>query len=123
MLIFHHALVALILLVKDTGVVLRVLLGLVVLRPMILTTLMVALLVMDILVASPEALHPKVEEIILPEMAESLVEVTGDLKIHFTLGNSDRLTGSHARCRINYTYRLSPGSSSRTLMFHFSVLY
>jgi hypothetical protein len=73
---------------------------------MILTILMVALLAMAILVASLEALRPKAEEeIILPEMVESLVEVTGGLEIiSSNAWRHRRLTGSRwSLVESNYT--------------------
>jgi len=89
-----HAWVALNHQAKDTVVVLRVLLpGLVVLRPMMLATLMAALLATAILVVPLEALPPKAEETMLLEMVESPEEVTGGLKTYLNamLGGNDRL--------------------------------
>jgi hypothetical protein len=84
---------------RSTAVVLRVPIpGLVVLRPMILTILMVAMLAMAI----PVALRPKAaEETTLPEMAESLGEATGGLENY-----------SHAwRHRLTVSWRSHVGSN------------
>jgi len=117
-MIYRHAWEVLNHRAKDTVVVLRVpLLGLVV-HPMILITpvLTAALLAMAILVAPLEVLRPRAAgETILLEMAESLEEAIGDLKISL----AQRL----AAATLNRGIEHQPTVSSQLIYLEFYLMH